>query len=116
MATRANLIETYNSNPTLQSRYTLQQYLDLFGFGATTTPTPTTTTTTPTPTPATPGIPNIINQNLGGGGGDGGPQGIATPSQTYTRNICSNFKLCRIYFRSKGTPSLHKNILKEKIP
>ena len=46
MATRANLIETYNSNPTLQSRYTLQQYLDLFGFGATTTPTPT-----PTPTP-----------------------------------------------------------------
>ena len=69
MATRANLIETYNSNPTLQSRYTLQQYLDLFGFGATTTTTPTTTTTTPTQTPATPGIPNIINQNLNQGGG-----------------------------------------------
>ena len=83
MATRANLIETYNSNPTLQSRYTLQQYLDLFGFGATTTTTPTTTTTTPTQTPATPGIPNIINQNLNqDGGGDGGPQGIATPSTT----------------------------------
>ena len=72
MATRANLINTYNSNPTLQSRYTLQQYLDLFGFGATTT-TPTTTTTTPTQTPATPGIPNIINQNLRQG--DDGPKG-----------------------------------------
>ena len=72
MATRANLIETYNSNPTLQSRYTLQQYLDMFGFGATTTPT-TTTTTTPTQTPATAGIPNIINQNLRQG--DDGPKG-----------------------------------------
>ena len=83
MATRANLINTYNSNPTLQSRYTLQQYLDLFGFGATTTPTTPPTQTPPTQTPATPGIPNIINQNLNqGGGGDGGPQGIATPSTT----------------------------------
>ena len=74
MATRANLIATYNSNPTLQSRYTLQQYLDLFGFGATQQlqhqqlqlqhQLQTTT-----------GVPNIINQNLnqgGGGGGDGG--------------------------------------------
>ena len=84
MATRANLIATYNSNPTLQSRYTLPQYLDMFGFGTTATTTTTTPTTTPTPTPEVPGIPNIINQNLGGsGGGDGvGPQGIATPSAT----------------------------------
>ena len=68
MATRANLIETYNSNPTLQARYTLPQYLDMFGFGQTTTPTPNPT---PTPTPDEPGIPNIINQNLNqGGGGD----------------------------------------------
>jgi len=73
MATRANLIETYNSNPTLQARYTLPQYLDMFGFGQTTTPTPNPT---PTPTPDEPGIPNIINQNLNqGGGGDGGPKG-----------------------------------------
>ena len=59
MATRQNLIDTYNSNPTLQSKYTLPQYLALFDFGqTTTTPTPT-----PTPTP-TSGIPNIINQNI----------------------------------------------------
>ena len=73
MATRQNLIDTYNSNPTLQSKYTLPQYLALFDFGNTTTPTQTQTTT-PTQTPATPGIPNIINQNLSGGGRDG-PQG-----------------------------------------
>ena len=66
MATRANLIATYNANPTLQSRYTLPQYLDMFGFGATTTPTPDPDPT-PTPTPDEPGLPNIINQNLGGG-------------------------------------------------
>ena len=85
MATRANLIATYNANPTLQSRYTLQQYLDLFDFGATTTPTPDPDPDpTPTPTPEQPGIPNIINQNLGGGG-DGGPQGIATPTQYYDK-------------------------------
>ena len=81
MATRANLIETYNSNPTLQSRYTLQQYLDLFGFGATTTPTPDPTPT-PTPTPEQPGIPNIINQNLNQGGGGEGPP----PGPTFNRN------------------------------
>ena len=81
MATRANLIETYNSNPTLQSRYTLQQYLDMFGFGTTTTTTPTTTTTTPTQTPVTPGIPNIINQNIdqGGDGPSGPPPGPTDP-------------------------------------
>ena len=77
MATRQNLIDTYNSNPTLQSKYTLPQYLDLFGFGATTTQTTQTTptTTTPTQTPVTTGIPNIINQNLNQGGGGDGPRG-----------------------------------------
>ena len=82
MATRQNLIATYNSNPTLQSKYTLPQYLALFDFGNTTTPTQTQTTT-PTQTPATPGIPNIINQNLNqGGDGDGGPP----PGPTFNRN------------------------------
>jgi len=40
MATQANLIATYQSNPTLQNRYTQQEYLDMFGFGAQTSPTP----------------------------------------------------------------------------
>ena len=81
MATRQNLIDTYNSNPTLQSKYTLPQYLALFDFSQTTTPTQTTTTT-PTQTPATPGIPNIINQNLNqGGDGDNSP-----PGPTFNRN------------------------------
>ena len=64
MATRANLIATYNANPTLQSQYTLDQYLALFDFGQTTTPTPDPDPT-PTPTPDEPGLPNIINQNVG---------------------------------------------------
>ena len=82
MATRQNLIDTYNANPTLQARYTLPQYLSLFNFSQTTTPTQTPTTT-PTQTPATSGIPNIINQNLNqpGGEGDGGapPPGPTDP-------------------------------------
>ena len=82
MATRQNLIDTYNANPTLQARYTLPQYLALFDFSQTTT-TPTTPTT-PTPTPTTPGIPNIINQNLNQGGGGDGPTGPTGPS--YSRD------------------------------
>ena len=105
MATRANLIETYNSNPTLQSRYTLQQYLDLFGFGATTTPTPDPDPT-PTPTPEQPGIPNIINQNLNqGGNGDGGPQGIARPPETYTRTYAPDLNFAEFTSGITGTPS-----------
>jgi|9_EtaG_2_1085328.scaffolds.fasta_scaffold63185_2 hypothetical protein len=73
MATQANLIATYQSNPTLQGRYTQQEYLDMFGFGDSTTPTPDPDPT-PTPTPDEPGLPNIINQNLNQGGGDG-PRG-----------------------------------------
>ena len=76
MAQRANLIATYNANPTLQKQYTLPQYLALFDFGQ------TPTTPTPTPTPVTPGIPNIINQNINQGGGNGGsgpPPGPTDP-------------------------------------
>ena len=75
MATRANLIATYNANPTLQSKYTLPQYLDMFGFGQTTTPTPDSDPT-PTPTPDETGLPNIINQNLNQGGDRDGQTGF----------------------------------------
>jgi len=74
MAQRDNLIATYQSNPTLQGRYTQQQYLDMFGFGlpsATPTPTPTPTSTPP----PSGGVTNIIGQNLNQGGGGDGPQG-----------------------------------------
>ena len=60
MAQRDNLIATYQSNPTLQSRYTQQQYLDLFGFGAN-QPQPDPD---PTPTDPNPPVQNIIGQNL----------------------------------------------------
>ena len=72
MASRSNLIATYQSNPTLQGRYTQQEYLDLFDFGSTPTQTNTsmpTNTNTNTTTPAAPtGIQNIIGQNLNQGG------------------------------------------------
>ena len=35
-----NLTNVYNQNPTLQSNYTLQQYLDLFGGSSTPPPAP----------------------------------------------------------------------------
>ena len=87
MANRANLIATYNANPTLQSRYTLPQYLNMFGFDtpATTTPTTPAFPTTPTPTPVTPGVTNIINQNIDRGGGDGGPQNIPERVQYFDK-------------------------------
>jgi len=90
MASRANLIATYNANPTLQSQYTLDQYLSLFDFNQIpTTPftqTPTTTTT-PTQIPVTTGLPNIINQNLGGGEGPAAPPG--SPSYEYNSTFAS---------------------------
>jgi len=71
-----NLTGVYNSNPTLQGQYTLQQYLDLYG-GSTYTPPTTNTTTTTTPT--TNSGQGIINQNINqyqGGGGGGGIGGL----------------------------------------
>jgi hypothetical protein len=79
MATRQNLIDTYLNNPTLQSKYTQQQYLDLFGFGQSTpTPTPTPPPTKPDPTP----VKNIIGQNLNQDRGGG----IQELQQTFTRS------------------------------
>ena len=87
-----NLTNVYNQNPTLQSQYTLQQYLDLFGGSSTGTTTPTTNTTTTTPTtPTTNASQGIINQNINqyqGGGGDkqggGGAFGNLDISDTKT--------------------------------
>ena len=79
MASRANLIATYNSNPTLQGQYTQQQYLDLFDFGQKTPQPVTNPPPTRTPTP-TPGVPGIINQNINqyqGGGGAGIPMAVS---------------------------------------
>ena len=70
MAQRDNLIATYQNNPTLQSQYTQQQYLDLFGFGVN-QPQPDPTPPDPTPPPSG-GVTNIIGQNLNQGGGGGG--------------------------------------------
>jgi hypothetical protein len=69
-----NLTNVYNQNPTLQSNYTLQQYLDLFGGSS----TPPPATIQPVPTPNVPET-GIINQNINqyqGGGGGGGIQGL----------------------------------------
>ena len=89
-----NLTNVYNQNPTLQSSYTLQQYLDLFG-GSSTTPPPTTIQPVPTPNVPEKGI---INQNINqyqNQGGDGGetqgldpysrPQGNSLNSLTKTK-------------------------------
>ena len=116
MANRANLIATYNANPTLQSRYTLDEYLALFDFD-TQTPTPDPDPDpTPDPTPD-PGIPNIINQNLGGGdGSDGGPQGIASPSQTYTRTYTPNLNFAEFTSGITGTPSFTQEYTERKNP
>jgi hypothetical protein len=81
MATQANLIATYQSNPTLQNRYTQQEYLDMFGFGAQ-QPTPTPDPD-PTPTPPSDGIQNIIGQNLNQGGGGGVPTSPAGLTQDF---------------------------------
>ena len=76
MANRQNLIDTYQNNPTLQSKYTQQQYLDLFGFGQS-TPTPAP----PPPAAPTPPVENIIGQNLNQDRGGG----IQELQQTFTR-------------------------------
>jgi len=81
MATRANLIATYQNNPTLQSQYTQQQYLDLFDFGQSTPQPAPNPPPTRTPPPSG-GVTNIIGQNLNQGGGGGG--GIQSLQQTFT--------------------------------
>ena len=74
----SNLTAVYNNNPTLQSQYSLPDYLALFGQDSSSTPQLATAyvdpTTSTTSAPASTGIPSIINQNLnqGGGEGDGG--------------------------------------------
>ena len=79
-----NLTNVYNSNPTLQGQYTLQQYLDLFDQGSY---TPIQPTPTPTPTPD-PGIPSIINQNINqyqnqGGDKDDGNTNVVEGGKDY---------------------------------
>jgi len=78
----SNLTNVYNQNPTLQSMYSLPDYLALFGQDSSSTPQLATAyvdpTTSTTSAPASTGIPSIINQNLnkGGGEGDGGVNNI----------------------------------------
>ncbi len=80
-----NLTNVYNQNPTLQSQYTLQQYLDLFGDSSQSTPTFAKAYTDPNAN--TQSNQGIINQNInqyqtsGGGGGGGGIQDLQL---TYT--------------------------------
>ena len=71
MAQRDNLIATYQNNPTLQSQYTQQQYLDLFDFGQKTPQPAPNPPPTRTPPPSG-GVTNIIGQDLNQGGGGGG--------------------------------------------
>ena len=71
----SNLTAVYNNNPTLQSMYSLPDYLALFGQDSSSTPQLATAyvdpTTSTTSAPASTGIPSIINQNLNQGGGEG---------------------------------------------
>ena len=79
-----NLTSVYNSNPTLQNQYTLQQYLDLFGGSSTAT---TGTTTTGTTAPAnTGGVTSIVNSQLnqGGGGDNKDPFGADAVTKDFT--------------------------------
>ncbi len=74
-----NLINTYQNNPTLQSKMTQQEYLDLFG----SQPTSTNTTeqiiqSSTSPTIETPIIRPILPIIPQEGGGDGGGGGITT--------------------------------------
>jgi len=85
----SNLTAVYNNNPTLQSMYSLPDYLALFGQDSSSTPQLATAyvdpTTSTTSAPTSTGIPSIINQNLNqGSGGEGdGPQDIADTPGTY---------------------------------
>ena len=78
-----NLTNVYNQNPTLQSQYTLQQYLDLFGGSSTPAPP---APPTPPPAPPTPPDQGIIGVDLNQGG-DGG---INTLNPTWTQPRATN--------------------------
>ena len=69
-----NLTNVYNQNPTLQSSYTLPQYLDLFGQSPTTgTPPPVQITPTDPNAPNAP-VDGIINSNINQYQNQGGGQ------------------------------------------
>ena len=115
MATQANLIATYNANPTLQNQYTLDQYLALFDFG--TKHQHLHQHQHQHLHQKLPGIPNIINQNINqGGGGDGGPQGIATPSTTYERTYAPDLNFAEFTSGVTGTPSFTQEYTERKNP
>ena len=77
-----NLTNVYNQNPTLQSQYTLQQYLDLFG-GSSTPPTATIPPQNPN-APVAPINQGIIGADINTYQGGGGGGGITELQQTYT--------------------------------
>ena len=86
----SNVVGTYLANPSLQDKYTQQEYEDFFGYG-TNQPSTTTTTATNVVQPsrvASPIVPNIIKPILpivstdGGGDGGGGITSIDTGLKT----------------------------------
>ena len=94
MATQANLIAAYQSNPTLQNRYTQQEYLDMFGFDAQ-TPTLPVMPTNPNDPVKPEGVQNIIGQNLNQGGGYNPYDANANINTTYRPNY--DFRKARDY-------------------
>jgi len=71
----SNVIGTYLSNPTLQDRYTQQQYEDLFGAGTTQPQTVSSllqNQVQPTRVAAAPVVPPVIKPIIPQGDGDGG--------------------------------------------
>ena len=88
-----NLTSVYNQNPTLQSQYTLQQYLDMFGgsyTGNTGTQTQTQTTT-PTSNASQGIIGSNINQYQTGGGGGGGGNNPYMPNANVNTTYQPNY-------------------------
>tara|TARA_R110002074_G_scaffold245192_1_gene417076 strand:+ start:865 stop:2325 length:1461 start_codon:yes stop_codon:yes gene_type:complete len=84
----SNVVGTYLANPSLQDKYTQQEYEDFFGYG-TNQPSTTTTTATNVVQPsrvASPIVPNIIKPIIpiseDGGDGGGGITSIDTGLKT----------------------------------
>ena len=63
-------------------------------------------------------VTGIINQQIqtGGGGGDGGPQGIATPSTTYERTYDPDLNFAEFTSGITGTPSFTQEYTERKNP